>query len=113
MPHAGGTPPHRWRNEEARRGSDRIGPAGRVQDERAVRARGRLVEAPELREDEALVHPGPAVPRVNLQGALVAADRLLELTQPGERIPLVVPSDLVVGAHFDRRVESSEGSREP
>src|SRR6266705_5637515 len=89
-------------------GSDRLGPPTRFQAQRAIGARGGLVESPELREDEAHVHPCAPVTRIDFEGALVASERLVELPEAREGVSLVVPRDLVGRVHLDRRVEATQ-----
>src|SRR2546427_1415385 len=89
-------------------GSDRLGPPTRFQAQRAIGARGGFVESPELREDEAHVHPCAPVTRIDFEGALVASERLVELPEARERVSLVVPRDLVGRVHLDRRVEAAQ-----
>src|SRR2546425_8202937 len=89
-------------------GSDRLGSSTRFQAQRAIGAGGGLVESPELREDEAHVHPCAPVTRIDLEGALVASERLVELPEARERVSLVVPCDLVFRVHLDRRVEAAQ-----
>src|SRR2546422_1014763 len=89
-------------------GSDRLRSPTRFQAQRTIGARGGFVESPELREDEAHVHPRAPVTRIDLEGALVASERLVELPEARERVPLVVPRDLVGRVHLDRRVEATQ-----
>src|SRR3989442_1077324 len=101
------------RSSARRSGSNRLGPSPRLQPQRAIRARGGFVESPELREDEALVHPSAAVRGINLEGTLVASERFFEFAEARERVSLVVPRDLVRRVNLDCRVEAAERVDEP
>src|SRR5207247_363080 len=93
--------PRRWRLRRFR-------PATGLEMQGAVGAGGGLVEPSELREDEALVDPGPAIRRVDLQRPLVGLQRLLVLPEARERIPFVVPRDLVLRMDLDGGVEAAQ-----
>src|SRR6266581_3454897 len=93
--------------------SRRLGPATRVEMQRAVSAGSGFVEPSELREDEALVDPCAAVRRVDLQRPLVRLQRLLVLPEARERVSFVVPRDLVVRMDLDGGVAGSQRVDEP
>src|SRR5206468_4708133 len=83
------------RNRARRGGSSRLGPSHRLQPQRAIGARSGFVESPELREDEAPVHPGAAVPHIELEGPFVASERFFEFSEPRDRGSLSAPRALV------------------
>src|SRR5206468_271651 len=103
------------------RGETEPGPSGitfitddiQADYERMRRQGVELPLPPELRQDEALVHPSAAVRRVDLEGPLVASERLVEFPEASERVPLVVPRDLIRGIDLDRRVEAPQRVDEP
>src|SRR5881628_1950703 len=89
-------------------GSDRLRSPTRFQAQRTIGARGGFVESPELREDEAHVHPRAPVTRIDIEGALVASERLVELPEARERVSLVQPGDLIVRVDVKRPVDGAK-----
>src|SRR2546422_5186405 len=70
-----------------------LGVPSPLQEEGVVRARSGLIEPSQFREDESFVHPSAAVTRIDFQGTVIAAQRVLELPEPRERVSFVVPGD--------------------
>src|SRR6266581_792090 len=88
--------------------SRRLRPATGLEMQGAVGAGSGLVEASELREDEALVDPCAAIRRVDLQRPLVRLQRLLVLPEARQRVAFVHPRDLVARVDVQRHVDGPQ-----